>query len=414
MKKTGAGALLRYGALGVPLAFAGLPVYVHVPGFYAQQMGFDLAALGFWLLVVRLADAFIDPVIGHFSDVLARYRGWLMAGAGPLLAAGYVMLFSPPDGAGFGWLLGSLGLVYLGFSTLMINYYAFGTLLAEDTHGHTRVAAFRESAMLIGVLLASALPAVLMEGREVREAYHLFALSLLPLLLVGLGLALSVRPEGVVHEGGGGFGALLRSAQVRWVLFIGFCNAIPGAITSTLFLFFTADVLKVDAEESGLMLVVYFLSAAAGMPLWNALSRRVGKAKCLMLAMGTAIGCFIWAYGLGEGDVAAFYIICALSGMTLGADSMLMPSLMGDAIADKPGASASAFGLWNLTTKLTMAAAAGMTLPLLQAGGYQPGMESDAAALAALSMCYALLPCAFKAVAVVSVWVSPFNRRRVV
>jgi GPH family glycoside/pentoside/hexuronide:cation symporter len=29
-------ALLAYGALGLPLAMAALPVYVHVPRFYAE------------------------------------------------------------------------------------------------------------------------------------------------------------------------------------------------------------------------------------------------------------------------------------------------------------------------------------------------------------------------------------------
>jgi GPH family glycoside/pentoside/hexuronide:cation symporter len=128
--------------------------------------------------------------------------------------------------------------------------------------------------------------------------------------------------------------------------------------------------------------------------------------------MATAILCFIGAYGLGKGDILAFAGICILSGMTLGADSMLLPSLLGDALADKPGATATGFGLWNLINKLTMAFAAGIVLPLLAAAGYHSAAPNNAHALQALSFCYALLPCAFKTVAILLLHISPLDQRR--
>ena len=39
--------LLPYGILGLPLAFAALPIYVHLPRYYAATTGVDLASLGF-------------------------------------------------------------------------------------------------------------------------------------------------------------------------------------------------------------------------------------------------------------------------------------------------------------------------------------------------------------------------------
>ena len=131
-----------------------------------------------------------------------------------------------------------------------------------------------------------------------------------------------------------------------------------------------------------------------------------------MLAMGMAILCFIWAWFLEAGQIWEFAFICVLSGLTLGADSMLMPSLLTDAISGQKGAAASAFGLWNLTTKLTMACAAGLVLPGREAGGYGPGAENPAQALKLLAMCYALLPCLFKAVAVGLLFMSPFFERK--
>ncbi len=411
-----AGLLFRYGLLGLPLAFAGLPVYVHVPRFYAEEHHVGLAVLGSVLLFIRLIDAVLDPAIGVLSDRFHTRAGRIMALAAPVLALSYIALFNPPQwpqAAPVAWLAGCLTLVYLSFSTLMINYYTLGVGMAHTTHDHTRIAAFREGSMLCGVLLASLVPPLLLRHFSTVQSYSYFSLMPAPLLIAGLIVCLRAAPLRPHAPAGGGFSfrALLGNAQVRWVLFIGFCNAIPTAITSTLFMFFTADILHREAY-SGPMLAIYFLSAAAGMPLWTRLSLRFGRKRSLAAAMAVAIACFVWAWGLGEGDLAPFIIICILSGFTLGADSMLLPSMLSDALKDLPGATATGFGLWNLTGKLTMAFAAGLALPALEWGGYVPGADNAAPALARLALCYALLPCLFKAVALAMLMLSPLDNPR--
>ena len=56
------------------------------------------------------------------------------------------------------------------------------------------------------------------------------------------------------------------------------------------------------------------------------------------------------------------------------------------------------FGWWNFATKLNLALAAGLALPLLGWLGYAPGAR-DPQALALLTAAYCLLPCALKALA---------------
>ena len=408
--------LLRYGILGVPLAFAGLPIYVHVPKFYVDILHMDLAVLGSLLLILRLCDAVIDPLIGCLSDRFRNQSRTIMAACVPIFILGYAALFSPPEWAmshsGY-WLAGCLCVVYLSFSALMINYYAMGVGMAQEYHDHTRIAAFREGLMLVGVLLASILPTLLLQHFDARNAYGIFSLLLAPLLIVCAGFCLSahVKPVNVHEQGQLSFFRLLTDTNIRWVLAIAFFNAIPTAITSTLFLFFTQDVLHAESY-SGPLLGLYFLSAACGMPLWSGISYRLSKKSSLLIAMVTATVCFVWAYMLGAGDIVSFAIICVLSGMTLGADSMLLPSMLADTLADKSAATATGFGLWNLTNKLTMACAAGIALPLLAAAGYHSAAGNGKAALLALSFCYALLPCAFKAVAILLLYISPLDKRK--
>ena len=66
--------VLAYGALGLPLAFAALPIYVHLPRYYAETTGIELAMLGLILLGARLFDALIDPWLGWLADRWRRVR----------------------------------------------------------------------------------------------------------------------------------------------------------------------------------------------------------------------------------------------------------------------------------------------------------------------------------------------------
>ncbi len=196
--------------------------------------------------------------------------------------------------------------------------------------------------------------------------------------------------------------APLADPLFRRLLLVFLANGIASAIPATLVLFFIADVLQAENRQ-GLFLALYFVAGAVGMPLWVRLSAAWGKARAWSVGMIAAILAFVWAFALGPGDTAAFAAICIVSGLALGADLALPPSLLADVI-DRDGRArptGAYFGLWTLATKLNLALAAGIALPLLGALGYVPG-ASEGAALPALSFVYAIVPCALKLGALVA------------
>ena len=71
--------LAAYGLFGMPLAMAALPLYVHLPKFYGDHLGVDLAVLGSVLLILRLADGVVDPLLGVLSDRGGARKRWLAA-----------------------------------------------------------------------------------------------------------------------------------------------------------------------------------------------------------------------------------------------------------------------------------------------------------------------------------------------
>ena len=76
----------------------------------------------------------------------------------------------------------------------------------------------------------------------------------------------------------------------------------------------------------------------------------------------------------------------------------------------RPGLSAlrgagrwSVLGWWTCATKLNLALAAGLALPLLSAAGYRSG-TSESAGLQALAWAYGGLPCLLKLAAAALLW----------
>lgn len=387
-----------YSLFALPLTMVALPVYVLVPPFYAATTGLALASIGAVLLATRVLDAIVDPLLGAWVD---RARGAYLRPlllAIPVLAAGYVLLFSPPaqmePAAAATWLALTLVAATLGYSLASIAYQAWGARLADDDGGRARVTAWREGFGLVGVILASLLSTW---GPGALIALFLATLAIALYALVTRAPRPPLAADQPRASPWRAIAAPLSVRGFRWLLAIFVANGIAAAVPASLVLFFVADRLQLE-HRSGVLLALYFVAAACSMPLWARLAGRWGLHATWLAGMALAIGTFAWAVAVGPGDFVAFALVCALSGVALGADLALPPALLARVIGLGPHAGThegAYFGLWNFANKLNLALAAGLALPALQALGYTPGAR-DPAALDALAFAYAVLPCLLK------------------
>lgn len=427
---------LAYGALGLPLSFVALPLYVVLPDHHARELGLPLASLGLVLLAVRALDALADPWLGVWADRgLAGPPHRLaaaMAGAGLLLVGAFVGAFFPPvqgTGALLAWTAAMLMLCYLAYSGLSVLHQAWGARLGGDAAGRARVVAWREGLALAGVIAASILPGTL--GLGVTSAVLALTLAL------GLAALWGAAPRPLRGVPGSAAGVVagadantavpaaavptadasapglaqaspwapLRQPGFRRLLLVYLVNGVASAIPATLLLFFVRDRLQAAGQEP-LFLGLYFVAAAMSLPVWVRAVAHWGLSRCWLAGMLLAIAAFVGATALGPGDGPAFAFICAASGLALGADLCAPPALLAGLLRRQGVAEAqagAAFGWWTFTTKLNLALAAGLALPLLQGLGYQPGQASPAG-LQALSWLYGGLPCLLKALAALALW----------
>lgn len=403
---------LAYGALGLPLAFLALPLYVSLPQHYAQNHGVPLALLGLVLLLTRSADALLDPLIGQgvdrlFGRSLGAVRGLALL-AGLVLGLGFAALFFPPwaDYASspaplLTWLVLSLVFTYLAFSALSVLHQAWGTRLGGDAPLRARVVAWREGFGLVGVLLASVLPTLV--GLPWSTGVLLLTLAL------GLAMLLRAAPRPARIAGSddaraGAWRAPLGNKPFRGLLAVFMANGIASAVPATLLVFFVQDRLQ-DAAGLPLYLFAYFLAAALSVPLWLRLVGRLGLSHAWLLGMGLAVLAFAGALALPAGARGGFLAVCLASGVALGADLALPGALLTGLVqrAGHGALSGAYAGWWTAASKLNLGLAAGAALPLLALAGYTPGARAPEA-LQALGLAYVALPCALKLLAAALLW----------
>ena len=411
---------IRYGFLGFPLAFCALPLYVLLPNLYAREYGVSLLALGAVLLGSRLLDAFIDPFIGRWCDQLyARsIRTVLAVGAviALVLGAGFSLLFFPltfqfardPNRL---IIVTTILLVatYAAYSTLSVMHQSWGAKLGGDEAQRSRIVAWREGMGLLGVVLASVTPTLL----GLPAMVGLFLGS----LVVGwwawsratqpvLPAPTNTTTRGLSHSRNVDLWHPWRNPAFRRLMAVFLLNGIASAVPATLILFFVQDRLQAPESMQPLFLGSFFICGALSMPLWLRMVKRFGLARSWLCGMILSICVFLWATRLGTGDTAAFAVVCALSGLALGSDLSLPSALLAGVIADsghRGRAEGTYFGWWNFATKLNLAMAAGLALPLLSVFGYMPGAR-DEQALQTLTIAYCLLPCALKTLAAAALY----------
>lgn len=407
-------AFAAYGLLGLPLAFVALPVYVHLPNLYAQHYGVPLAALGGVLLLSRCVDAVVDPWLGRWGDRLYRHSWQAVYRAAVLLALalalGFAALFFPPAAVLsptglLVWVGCALTLSHLAYSGLGILHQAWAARQGGGGLAQSRWVAWREGFALVGVLLASALPALWGWTMTTALLVLMLALGLLSWQRTAQSALASdapTQPDAKTRS----LWQPWQHAGFRRLLMVFMLNGLASAVPATLVLFFVQDLLQAPKAMEPLFLGLYFAAGALSFPLWLRVIDRMGLLRTWASGMALSVLAFVSVITLGAGDNIGFLLVCALSGLALGADLTVPGALLNQLIdrCGERGRTDGAFmGWWNLATKLNLALAAGLSLPLLGLWGYAPGQQ-DADAVLALGLAYGLLPCVLKLLAGVALY----------
>lgn len=131
--------------------------------FYTDTVGLAPAIVGWMFLVVRLADAFVDPVIGALADRTktrwGKFRPWILWTALPFGLIFYFVYVAPNFGP-----QGKLIYAFVTYSLIMVIYSANNTpyaalmgVMTPNVSERANIARYRFVAALIGQLVIQAL-----------------------------------------------------------------------------------------------------------------------------------------------------------------------------------------------------------------------------------------------------------------
>ncbi len=406
--------LIKYGFIAFPLAFVGLPIYLHAPDFYATHVGLSLGIIGVSLLVMRLVDAVQDPLIGFLSDKYHRYRPLIVIGGAVMLSAGLWMLFHPIASAALIWLCVSVLICTTGFSIVSINVNALGGLWRVGQNEVTKIMGTREGIGLIGLLAASITPPILFEFYDHATAFHFLTLGFIPLITICVLLFLSwlkTAPLQAViqNKASLSFRSILQPIHNK-IFFSSFgLSSIASAIPGVLIIFYVRDYLGAESYL-GLFLLIYFVSGALAMPLWHAISRKTSVIAAWRLSMILACVTFVWVFFLNPQDIVGYGLVCLFSGMAVGANLALPPTIIANIIRreDHQDGASRYYALMALIAKMSLAIATGVALPLLDIFGYQAGISNDSLLL---PTAYGLIPIIFQIMAIYTCWLLLKNEK---
>jgi Na+/melibiose symporter-like transporter len=397
---------IAYGLTAVPLAMLGLPLYIYLPTFYADQVGLSVTAVGIILFVARLLDMISDPLIGYFSDRSAnrfgRRKPYMVAGALILIASFYAII-NPPGDIREIWLLSFAVLVYFGWSLMSIPYLAWSAEISNGYHEKTRLSASREISTIIGAVAALTLPYLYGYSNDAAKSlillYIAFAAILLPLLTITLAKVPDTsRSSNETYS--------LSDIKKLWSTLPGLArlqsaftlNNVANALPATLFLFYVEHVID-RPDLTGGLLLLYFISGIVGLPLWTFVAKCHGKRNSWLASILLTSFAFSFVPMLGAGDHLLFALICVVSGLSLGADMALPSSIQADVAqqARRQGDpfSGMLFGIWAMLTKFALALAVGTGFVILGMVGFKPDAPTQTA-LTALALLYGALPVVLK------------------
>jgi GPH family glycoside/pentoside/hexuronide:cation symporter len=412
--------MLAYGAPSFAGAAMAVPIYVHMPKFYADVVLVPLGYLALAIAFARALDALTDPIMGWLSDRTrtrwGRRKPWMVIGV-PLCAMAFWALFSPPESLtphqAAAW-FGTFFVLYFLFHTVYeIPHYGLGAELSLDYHERSRLFGVRSLFLVPGTFLAVILPGLLAGlGATPREQFTIVA-AFYGMLLIGLYVILLLRvperPEFVTRESNPlipGVRRALRNRPFRLLLVIYVVASIPGAIPGTLMPFYTAYVLQPENPELLLTacLGAYFGAGFLFLPFWIWVARRFSKLaawfSCFVIGISGGAALFL----LGPGDETLAVAVLFYTGIQFGGGFFIGASMQADVIdydelhtGRRREAQYGAF--WSIVPKFVVIPSAAIPLAILSGMGYVPNQAQSPQVVWAIKAIFALTPAFFSLIA---------------
>jgi Na+/melibiose symporter-like transporter len=379
--------ILAFSATSLPITAVAVAVTVHLPAYFAANIGVALAVVAAAFATVRMIDVPIEPALGVLMDRtrsrFGRYRLWTIAGA-PLLMGGLLMLLVAREGVGVGYLIGWLLVMYLGVSILTLSHAAWAATLAKSYNERSRIFGVMAAVGVLGAVMVLLIP-IIMERLGHHDAEGIRAMIWFIIGLTPLAVATVVwrTPETIAPEPPGqrfrvrDYVELITRPSMARILAADLCLSLGPGWMSALFIFFSRDRMGFTTGQANILLAIYILAGLVGAPGMAWLATRIGKHRAVILATTIYSLTLVSLAFLPRDNLAASIPTMFLTGFLAAGFNVLTRAMTAD-VADEirleqgKERSGLLYALTTLTTKIALAVSIVLTFSVLGRVGYDP------------------------------------------
>jgi|TARA_B110000503_G_scaffold43671_1_gene71459 glycoside/pentoside/hexuronide:cation symporter, GPH family len=430
--------LFAFAFLNLPLSLGGLPLGLYLTPYYASEFGISLSMIGVIIMLTRITDVITDPLIGTLSDrTPAKYgrRGlWILIGM-PIMSVAVIAVFDPFFTPTPLYLFTAVALLYFGWTLIGIPLTAWIAEISSDYNERSRITGARTWGGIVGSLVAIAAPLILagLAGagfssltpetpgslqpmlRVLAWSSVIFLFISVPYLLLNVPQPRFKQTERVDLKKG--FRLILQNQAFRRLLIANVLGAIGWNSINTLFIFFVTLYLLADASQWPIIIVSYLMGQFVGTPLIMTIASRFNKHRLLAVSSLISSAIFSLVLLFQPGDYVWYIVLNFFTGILAPANAILAPSMAADVIDQDTLESGEQRGalfmaLWGMADKFAIAAAAGITLPLVQYLGFDPLIQNDPDSLKVLQYSFCFVPICFFILSVGFLWNYPLTRER--
>ena len=375
-----------YGVGAFSIAIVNTAILFFLLKYLVDELRFSPAVAGGLLLVGKLWDAVMDPLVGRISDrtrsSMGARRFWIASGCVPFLVLFAGLWWGVPSTGWWGIAAYCLVMVLYStsFSAVVVPYGALTPTLTDDYDERTRLNGTRMAWSMVGGITVGVLMPLLHEWTgSWRVAGMSMSLLAAPPLLLML-WATRGRDHTTPVEPSASLWSVLRVRSFRRVAVLYLAAWSTIAVLGGVIPFYVQHHLR-HPQLLDVLLATLQLAALTFIVPVVKLSNRLEKHVAYALSIGTwalvMLGLALVPEGLGWQVLP----VAALAGVGVAAAHVLPWSMLPDVVEIDAAAhggverAGSFYGMLILLEKVATAAAMGMMGVALELGGYVQGAE---------------------------------------
>ncbi|WP_229476972.1 MFS transporter [Massilia rubra] len=414
---------ISYGLADMGFNFYWANIATFLMMFYTDVYGISAAAAASMMFVIKIVNAFTDPLIGAVADRTStrfgKFRPYLVWMALPLAGAG-VLTYTTPDldqSGKLAWAYGTYLLMMVCYTCINIPYNALSGVMSAEPQERSTINGLRFIFAFAGSLLVTAAtPAMVLflgggEGIDAtRRGWQLTMLvwGVLASLLFAATfyntrerIAPPPRQRTRVRDDIGDL-----AGNRPWMVLFFLALIIMVSITlrtTTAAYYFKYVVGRPDLLAS--FLPAYMAAAAAGAALTPVLTRFIDKKTLMMVLMSLTALLSAAFFFVGPEQITAMYALQIALGLVLGPKSPLAFSMYADSAdynewRNGRRATAMTFAAATFSQKLGTALAVAVIGTVFTKLGYVPNAAQSSGSQAGIVWLMSIIPAMFALLAV--------------